>query len=201
MAASNTIQSFFSNYPVHLYKKGEVLIQTGDTPAAHFILSGLIIQYDIAKNGSKLIVNTYKPGSFISLASILNDIPSAFYFEATESTRTQVAPRAAVVEFLKDNPATVYDTLVRITRGGDGLMLRLARAMEGGAEDRILQELVIIQNRFMNSETTITITDTELATRTGLARETVSRTLKKLDAEGIIHSSRGKITLSDTLHT
>src|SRR5690606_19295417 len=133
------IQSYFSTYPVRTYKKGELLIQAGDTPPAYSITSGLVTQYDIAKNGTKLIVNIYKPGSFISLASILNNIPSTFFFEASEPTRTHVAPSADVAMFLKDNPDIVYDALARVTRGSDGLMLRLARAMEGSAEGRILQ--------------------------------------------------------------
>lgn len=197
MTASEKIQTYFSSHPTHIHKKGELLIQAGDMAAAHYIVSGLVTQYDIAKNGTKLIVNIYKPGSFISLAGILNNIPAAFFFEAAEPTRTHVAPSADVARFLKDNPDIVYDALTRVTRGSDGLMLRLARAMEGSAEDRILQELVIMQSRFTNGDRTIPVTDTDLATRTGLARETVSRTLKKLDAEGVIRSSRGKVILSD----
>ena len=79
-------------------------------------------------------------------------------------------------------------------------MLRLARAMEGSAENRILQELVIMRSRFFEGGKEIAVTDTDLAVKTGLARETVSRTLKKLDAEGVIRSRRGKITISDSYH-
>lgn len=183
-----------------MYKKGEVFVQAGDISPAYFIARGLVTQYDIAKNGSKLVVNIYKPGSFISLASILNNLPSAFFFEAIESTTVHTAPSNEVVQFLQNNPDVVYDALARVTRGSNGLMLRLARAMEGNAEGRILQELLIMQSRFSGSDEVISTTDTELAARTGLARETVSRTLKKLNAEGIVRSSRGKVTLPDTFH-
>lgn len=200
MSVSAKIQSFFSNYPVRIYEKDEILIQAGDKPSAYFIASGVISQYDIAKNGNKLVLNLYKPGSFIPLSSILNHIPSAFFLEATETTSVHVAPSADVVEFLKKNPDVALDALTRISRGSNGLMARLARAMEGSAEDRILQELIIMQSRFANGNSTIAVTDTDLATRTGLARETVSRTLKKLDSDGLIKSSRGKVVLSDSLH-
>lgn len=200
MTTQATLHTFFSAYPTRIFGKGEVLIQAGDMPAAYYIQDGLITQYDIAKNGNKLVLNVYKPGSFISLASIINDIPAAFFFESAENTTVSVAPAADVVAFLKENPEVVYDALARMSRGGNGLMMRLARAMEGAAEDRILQELLIIKSRFFEDQQTITVSDTDLAVKTGLARETVNRTLKKLSAEGVIHSSRGKITISDTYH-
>lgn len=200
MSADEKIQSYFLSYPAHVYKKGEVLIQAGDTPATYYITRGHVSQYDIAKNGSKLVVNIYKPGSFISLASILNNIPSVFFFETIEPTTVHVAPSVEVANFLKENPDVTYDALARMSRGSVGLMLRLARAMEGSAEGRILQELLIMRSRFSQSKQVIYTTDTDLAAKTGLARETVSRTLKKLDAEGVVHSSRGKVTLSDSFH-
>ncbi len=200
MTVQSKTLTFFSSYPTRMYKKGEVFIQAGDSPAAYYLVSGLVTQYDIAKNGNKLALNIYKPGTFISLASILNDVPSPFFFEATEGTTVHVAPARDVVDFLKGNPDIVYDALARMSRGGNGLMLRLARAMEGSAENRILQELAIMRSRFFEGGKEITVTDTDLAVKTGLARETVSRTLKKLDAEGVISSRRGKITISDSYH-
>lgn len=200
MSVQAKVQTFFSHYPTKIYKKGETLIQAGDKAAAFYLASGLVSQYDIAKNGNKLSLNTYKPGAFISLASILNDTPSTFFFEAAQNTTVHVAPTTEVVDFLKGNPDVAYDALTRITRGGDGMMLRLARAMEGTAEGRILQELSILQNRFFHDSKVVTITDTDLAAKTGLARETISRTLKKLNAEGVIRAHRGTITISDTYY-
>ena len=96
-----TVQTFFSRYPTKLYKKSEVLIQAGDRAPAYYIINGLVVQYDIAKNGTKLILNTYKPGSFISLAGIVNDIASPFFFEATKPTTVQVAPARDTAVFCK----------------------------------------------------------------------------------------------------
>lgn len=200
MTISEKVHTFFTTYPARMYNKGEVLIQAGSKPAAYYVANGLVTQYDIAGNGSKLIVNTYKPGSFISLSSMLNNAPVSFYFEATQHTTVHVAPPSDVVDFLQAHPDVVLDTLTRMSRGGEGLMLRLARAMEGSAEGRILQELTIIQSRFHKDGNPITVTDTDLATKTGLARETISRTLKKLDAEGVIRSNRGTISFSESDH-
>lgn len=200
MAVSQKVETYFSTYPTRMYHRGEILIQPGDKPQAFYITQGQVAQYDIARNGQKLIVNIFKPGAFIPLSCILNDTASTFFFEASDQTIVQVAPATDVHNFLQDNSDITLDALTRLSRGSDGLLLRLARAMEGDAEERILQELMIIQDRFPELGQEISITDTELSARTGLARETVSRTLKKLDAKGIIKSSRGKIILGDNFH-
>lgn len=200
MLIESKIQDFFSNYPPQIYKKGEVLIQAGTIPAAYYVVDGLVIQYDIGKNGDKLVVNTYQPGAFVPLTCILNDIPTVFFFEATETTTVRVASAADTVAFLRDNPDVVYDAPARVSRGGSGLMQRLARAMDGDAEGRIMQELLILRSRFFADSGVVSVTDTDLAIKTGLARETISRALKKLDTEGTIRATRGKITILDTHH-
>lgn len=189
------IQDFFAPYPVRVYNKGETIIQAGNKPAVHYISDGTVVQYDISENGDKLIVNTYKPGAFISLACILNDISSTFFFGASNQVTVHQAPKSDVVTWLRDNPDIVYDALARISRGGDGLMLRLARTMEGNAENRIINELTILSARFPSPDGWITISNTSLATQTGLARETVSRTLKHLSARGLVATRQGQITL------
>lgn len=194
-SADTKLSTFFARYPAHIYNKGDVLVQAGDTPPAFYVTEGLIIQYDISASGDKLVVNMYKPGACISLAGILNDIPSEFFFESADYTTVHTAPSADAAAFLRDNPDVTYDALKRISRGSNGLMLRLARAMEGSAEGRILQELTIMQARFSDADGSVHISDTELATQTGMARETVSRSLKKLQSKGLITTQRGVITL------
>lgn len=196
---NSKLHDFFQAYPVRIYKKGEVLIQAGETPPAYYISKGVVLQYDISHSGDKLVLNMYKPGACIYIASILNNIPAELYFEAADYVTVHEAPAEDVLQFLQENPAVVYDALARISRGSIGLMHRLARAMEGSAEGRILQELHIMQSRF-STDGTIRISDTELAAQTGMARETVSRSLKKLDAKGLIKASRGTITLLNIHH-
>jgi len=66
------------------------------------------------------------------------------------------------------------------------------------ASSRLLHILTIQAARFgvpSVEGTVLTITEAELAEHTGLARETVSRELKKLKNDNILSLSRGKIVL------
>ncbi|MGB4956900.1 MAG: Crp/Fnr family transcriptional regulator [Candidatus Saccharimonas sp.] len=188
-------KDFFSRYPERTYKKGEIIMRPGDASHVYFVESGTIMQYDIAENGEKLVVNTYGAGAFILLATILNDIAIDFFFEAQTTVTVRVAPRHDVAEFLKGNPPLVLATLARLSRGTNGLLHRVAQIMQGGAEAQILQTLTTIQARFPSDDGSIAITAAQVAEQTGLARETVSRAIKRLRVAGKITTTRGKITL------
>lgn len=192
---SESVAQFFNAYPVYTYEKGEVLIQAQTMPKAYYIVKGVIAQYDISEAGDKLVVNLYKAGSFIPLASILNTIPTEFFFEASTTVTVQEAPLNATAQFLKDTPSVVYDALARVSRGSNGLFHRLSRVMEGGAEGRILQELIIMNQRFSETPNIIHTTEAQLAVQTGLARETVNRAIQRLRKKKILKSARGCIEL------
>ena len=189
--------TFFADYPLRTYVKDEVIVRPGENTKAMYIVSGAVAQYDISKSGDKLVVNLYKPGAFLSIATTLTDMPEEFFFEATEPVVVHVAPKKELAKFLAENSDVALDALARISRGSSGLMLRLARVMEGSAEGRIMLELEIMKARFAGKDAGVAITEARLAAQTGLARETVSRALKRLKSSGAITAERGRIFLSN----
>lgn len=190
-------KDFFAAYPLRSYGKGELLLRPGDDGMVQYVETGLVVQYDISERGEKLAVNTYKPGTFLYLPNILGQSDISFFFEASVATTARRAPRADFTKFLQQQPSVVYDTLTRLTRGTDGILRRLAGTMEGGAEARVLQELKLLQARFPRAGGKVAVTIVELAAQTGLARETVSRAVKKLRESGAIDLAGGKFTIRE----
>ena len=188
-------KDFFAAYPERAYAKGELLLRPGDSGIVYYIESGVVVQYDISERGEKLVVNTYKPGSFLYLPNLLGQSDINFFFEASEQVVARRAPSRDVAAFIAQQPGVAYDTLVRLTHGTDGLLRRLAGTMAGGAEARVLQELKLLQARFPRAEGKVAITIVELAAQTGLARETVSRAVKKLRETGAVNVAGGKFTI------
>lgn len=196
VSVQEKIADFFGRYPEKMYSKGEVLIQADTKPASFYITEGIVSQCTYADNGDKLVLNSYRAGAFISLVSILNDVPSSFLFEASGVVKARRAPSSEVRRFLEENPDVTLDALTRLSRGGDGLMMRLAQAMGGNAEERILQELAIIEARYNGHEGDSFTTVSGITSQTGLARETVSRSIKRLREQGLVSQNpKGHITL------
>jgi len=194
------ISHFFNPYPNRTFTKGQSLIwHDEDPPGIIYLLSGTVGQYDINKNGQKIMLNIFKPEAFFPLSWAINHTPNVYFFEALSDVECKIAPAERVVDFLQLNPDIAFDLLGRVFKGTDGLLKRLNEAMTGTARSQLMLELEISTYRFgvpnADGSHTLKIKTTELATRTGMSRETISRELKKLAEQRIITNYRGHVTV------
>ncbi len=177
-----------------------MVIFADDTiPDVFYIEKGTVAQRTISDNGTTITLNIFKPGAFFPMSAALNQQPNSYFFEAQEACEVHKTPAQDAVTFLESNPDVMLDLLKRVYRGTDGLLARLTELMAGNAEDRIMTELRIAALRFGSLQPSgniiIKITEHQLAEQTGLARETVSKAISRLNAAKRISTVRGKITL------
>ena len=203
---ATTTALFFSSYKPETFTKGAQLLQPGYAlpPPITYLVEGLVVEYAISDSGTKTIINTYKPGSFFPSSAAVNHTSNKYHFEAGAQSIVRQAPADSVREFLLANPEVTYDLLQRLYRGVDGLTGRLEVLLGANASSRLLYELTVQGERFgvtSDDGIIITITESELAEHTGLARETVSRELKKLKNDKTLSISRGKVVLHKINHT
>lgn len=195
-----SVDTFFKNYQHRQYRKGEVLVRADEDPAGVFCLvNGKVRQYDITDQGTVMILNIFNPPAFFPMSWAINQQPNTYFFEAMEPVELWLAPRQDVVDFIRANSDVQFDLLSRLYRGTDGLLLKMAHLMGASAYSRVMLELIIASKRFgklsSKNEIMLDITAAELAGRTGLTRETVSRELKKLKAKKLIRVSLGTISI------
>lgn len=192
-----TIEKFFSSYPLRHFEKGQILLRPDEKLSDIFYLvEGQIVEYDISPNGNEIVLNAFKPVSLMPLSNALNRNPNRYFFEAANSVTVRQAPVGKVMEFLKSNPNVVFDLLARVYRGTDGLMRRMAHLMGSNAEGRAVFELLNAARRFgkrtRDGSIMIPLTESDLAKRSGLARETLSRAIQSLKQAGLVRiTSRG----------
>ncbi len=202
MAVADKVVIFFSAYPRQSFAKGEILLHAEEAvPSVFYIVDGLVSQYDIAPNGSEVVVNVFKSGAFFPMSSAINETENHYFFEANQPTVVYAAPAAEAVRFVKDNPDVLFDLLGRVYRGVDGLLRRMAHLMGGGAKSRLTFELLNAAQRFGERQpgggVLVELTETELARRSGLARETVNRTIQDLKVAQLIVMDRRGIVIPD----
>lgn len=194
------VEAFFKNYQHRQYRKGEVLVRADeDPPGVFYVVSGKVRQYDITEQGTVVIVNIFKPPAFFTMSWAINQTPNAYFFEAMEPVELWLAPRQETVDFIRGNPDVQFNLLSRLYRGTDGLLLKMTHLMAASAYSRAMLELIIAAKRFgkpsSRGEIKLDVTAAELAGRTGLTRETVSRELQKLKAKKLIRVSLGTIVI------
>lgn len=195
------IETFFKQFPKTTYKKGEILVQAHQNPKGIFyITSGRVSQYDIAKNGNVIVVNTFQPPAFFPMAWAINKTPNVYFFEATTEVTVHIAPAEQAVAFLQDNPQIMLDLLSRVYRGTDGLLRRVAHLMGGSSRTRLVFEIINAGYRFglplPDGALLIPLKESDLAKSSGLARETVSRTIQELKNAQLLSVSAKGLTVT-----
>lgn len=201
MNVADTVSKFFDSYPTQQFSKGDVLIQADTQPkAVYYIVSGQVVQYDVLPSGDRAVVNVFKAPAFFPMNLAISGAPSPYICEAFTDLTVRKAPSADVVDFLKANNDVLFDLLSRVYSGTDGLQRRMVYLMGNDARRRLLLELVISAERFgerRKGGVFIAVHEGELATRVGLARETASRALKSLKADGILRVTKDGMEVAD----
>jgi len=195
------IETFFTQFKHITYKKGEIIIRADDDPSGIFYLvSGNVRKYAISNKGDELVVNIFKPISFFPMSWAINNEHNEYFYDALTPLEIYRAPKEKVVEFIKNNPDVLYDLLSRVYIGTDGLTRRMTYLMAGNAYARLVTELIIHAKRFGKKTSTkieVTVSEKELATQSGMTRETVSREMKVLKDRKLVTFAKNILTIKN----
>lgn len=194
------IDKFFASYPLRTYPKGQILVFADEAPSHIFyILSGRVRKYDISYRGDEVIVNVFKNPAFLPMSWAINHTHNGYFYSAETMVQVRAAPPSEVVHFIQENPDVMYDLLSRVYKGSEGLLGRMVQLMAGTARTRLIYELVIEARRFgakrPDGSYVIDVSEADIAARSGMSRETVSREFSKLAREQLVHGSREGIVV------
>ena len=198
------IADFFAQYPTYTYKKGEILLRPDDEVEEIInIESGYAKSYSINEEGYNLVINIYKPYSFLPITETLAERTNPYFFEAMTDIVVQKAPTKDVHEFIKQDKEVLYDLTRRISSGLEGFMIRTQYLIRSNATQKVTSALVLLARRFGEEigENQMRIllpqTHADIADMSGCTRETASIELKKLQDDGVISIEKKLITVLD----
>ncbi|HEX8966100.1 MAG TPA: Crp/Fnr family transcriptional regulator [Patescibacteria group bacterium] len=188
---TSKIINFFKQYKKRVYKKGEMVKSYDENPKGVFCLQkGAIRCIAVSKDGIELTINVFKPISFFPMAWVINNTIDLYAYEAISDVEVFIAPKESVEKFLKENPDVTYDLLKRIYRGLEGYFLRMESLLSGDAYIKTIVQIVIHTKRFgvidASGKYLVDITHAQLASLSGLSRETITREIKKLENKKLV---------------
>lgn len=196
------IAAFFQQFPRREFEKGKILIHPEEEISdVYYIVEGQVVQYDISPSGNEVVVNAFKPPAFFPMSQAINGTPNHYFFEATTNVVAHQVPAKKAALFVRQNPDVMFNLLQRVYRGTDGILRRMAHLMGGSARSRLLFELLNAAQRFgrpvAGAQINIALTEYDIAKRSGLSRETVSRTISELKESGIVQIQGRAIVIRD----
>ena len=195
LTTNKKVETFFSSYRTQSFKKGDQIIKPEKAvPGVFYLIDGVVRMYTVSKEGEEMTINTFKPSSFFPVGWAINDSPNRYIYEGETDGSISIAPKDQLVYFLKSEPDVLFDLLTRIYRGLDGYFMRMESLLGGDAYVRTATQLLIHAKRFgaesgNGNSYHLKLTHHDIASLSGLSRETVTREIKKMSGKGIISYS------------
>lgn len=115
----------------------------------------------------------------------------------------EMAPRDEFIKFIKANGDTLFDLTSRILIRLGGLLTRMEYMAYGNAHNKVASIISICAERFGHKNTQgetvigVILTHKDIANLIGVARETVSIEIKRLENEGVIGYMGRHIVIKD----
>jgi CRP/FNR family cyclic AMP-dependent transcriptional regulator len=178
-------------------KKGEILFFQSDTSElAYIVRSGIISIVLNSPDGRDMVINEMRAGDMFGELGILTKQPRSTSAMARIDSELLVIPCQVFLRIVDDEPQLARQlldiTASRLQRSGE----REGALVFMDAQAR-LARLLLDLDKQEHEKGYITISQDELAHRTGLIRQTVAKALGKWRRQGLLLTGRGRIVLLD----
>ncbi len=185
----------YRDYPAQqwIYRQGE--------PARHFFLleSGLIALSEITTSGDETLLRFIYPGETtgcVAIAEMDHQVASA---QALRACRVWIWKREAALKLLREVPAAAVNLISAMIRDYYHYYQQVRRLRTDPLERRIEWSLLELARALGKSTSEGTVIETsgyrQLAELAGTNIYSVSRELSRLERQGVLGKSRGRIVL------
>jgi len=176
------------------FKAGEPILFQGEVPRSVFLVkSGVVRAYDIGSTGDEKIVNLSAPGEFIPPAWVFGKSPvSLYYYAAFSTSELYIMERAEVRQIIESDEVAAHKLFDQSMGLYVGAIQQVNALEQSKGVDKILfiiQHLVMRFGHRIGNDSQIIklrLTHQDIASMTGLTRETTSVELSHLKKKGII---------------
>lgn len=188
---TDKIEHYLNKYPRRTYASGETILFAHEDPKDIFYLvSGKVNMFDVSPKGNEIVINVYEPGRFFPLNWALNHTPNKYFFKTEAPSMFRLIPPEDLVEYVTKHPDVCLELLRRIHQKADRFFERFVYLMSATAARRLAYELSVECLRFGKQHPDgsyfVAVREVDLASRSGLSRETVSREFQKLKEAGFV---------------
>lgn len=187
-------RSVFARY----VRGGELFSLEGERPAEIcFVLSGLFRLFKVSSEGKEQTLEFVHPGQFFNESAVVGHTPNQASSQAVEDSVVYCLNRDHYEAQLRSHP----EIAGHMTRELCARAMRYVSLVEDLSLRTALgrvAKLLLDQDQASIQEQPHRRTHRQIAALAGVARESVARALKALEAEGLISARRRQIAVLDT---
>lgn len=193
MASAETkLKEFFLKGKKVNFQPHEIIIRPKEEiKYIYYLVEGSVRQYTITKQGIDLNLYAFKEGTFLPMMLILADRENGYYFESITELVTYMQPVSDVLDFVKSDANVSFELSERFAKGLCSMLDKTEKTLYRDAYSRIISILKFLSIKFGKEKNgysviSIPLTHGDIASWTGMQRETASRQLEILKSKKII---------------
>ncbi len=177
-------------------QRGTVFFTPEETGEVLFLLKrGRVSLYRVTEEGKKLVTATVEPGSVFGEMTLIGQGMNGAFAEAAEDSTICVMSRTDVERIIRDHPEVGLRLLEGMARRLTEAEERLADVAYKSVPARIATTLIRLAGADNN---VVKLSHQDIADMVGTYRETTTRILNEMRAEGLIDLKRMQISVVDT---
>ncbi len=183
--------------------RGSVIFREGEEVAAiHFLVSGRVKVAMMTADGREQTLTILGPGDFFPHLGCLAGGAYPATTTALEDCALLLVDLAALADLLRRNGDLALAMLLKMAQRLEDLQQRVRELAERDLRVRVARALLHLADRHGRPgagglQLDLRLTHQELASLTGTARESISRTLGAFRREGLVESAEGSLVIRD----
>jgi len=178
------------------FKKNQVIYYEGDPGnGLYLLISGRCKSIKLAEDGRELMTGIYGPDEYLGVnAMLLNELQSETA-TAMEDSVLCLLPKALVEQLLNQYPDVAQKFIKLLARDIREKEEQLLQMAYHSVRKKMAAAMIRLYDQQLNPENGFTISREDLASLTGTASESVSRTLSDFKDEQLIDKKASLITI------
>ena len=172
---------------IRKFKKGQVIYYEGDKGTGLYLLiSGKAKSIKLAADGRELMTGIYAADDYMGINSMLLNEPHSDTATALEDSTVCLIPKELLEQLMNQYPDVAREFIKLLAKDIKEKEEHLLQMAYNSVRKKMADAMIRLQNQQTEDEESFKITREDLAAMTGMATETVSRTLSDFKDEGLI---------------
>lgn len=188
-----------SSCEVLRFARGENIFRRGmPVHSFYYLLSGCVKIYAMSKDGAEKVIHIAAPGESFGEAAMFLDAPAPVGTQAIHESTVLALPKTAIYKLIEENPRIAHLMLGGMSMRMHRLIQEIKAMSLQSASERIIGYLLqLCSDQTATQNIVLPARKVTIASLLNLTPETLSRTLAKLEKQGLIIVNATEIHIPD----
>lgn len=196
--ATEDFKELLIDKEIRKYNKKDIVYEVGQYPRwIYVIIDGEAISFQVNDFGKELIIDFFKSGDVIGFFPVFNDLKYLENVRVTENTQIALIPIEQFKSFVFDNKNYTIKFLKEVVREAYYSHNQLIEFAYSSVRKKVANAILKLEKK--NNSDSFSFNRNNLASYSGIAKETLIRTLSDFKSEKLIEINDNELHILDQI--